>query len=91
MVHAVVSKFNSRLALKSVHDLHKSAEPLGQEQSPPNHPCYGVYFPANLRCYSPSMLTQPGSPFGLASVLSLQEKMMGHLTTLEKCEKSNSK
>ena len=73
MVPAVVSKFNSRLALKSVHnlninDLHNSAEPLGPEQSPTNHTCYGIYFPANLRCYLLSKLAQLGSSFGLASV-----------------------
>ena len=53
MVRTVVSKFNSRLALKSVHnlninDLHNSAEPLGPEQSPTNQTCYGIYFPAIL-------------------------------------------
>ena len=73
MVRAVVSIFNSRLALKSVHnlninDLQNSAEPLGPEQSPTNHTCYGIYFPAHLRCYRPSKLTQLGSSFGLASV-----------------------
>ena len=58
MVRAVVSKFNSWLALKFVHeialninDLHYSAELLDPEQSPANHTCYGIYFPANLRCY----------------------------------------
>ena len=73
MVRAVVSKFDSRFALKSVHnlninDLHNSAEPLGPEQSPANHACYGIYFSANLRCYRPSKLTQLGSSIGLASV-----------------------
>ena len=48
-IRAVVLKFNSRLALKSVqrNDLHNNAEPLGPEQSPPNHACYGIYFPAH--------------------------------------------
>ena len=75
MVCAVVSKFNSGLALKFVHeitlninDVHYSTELLGPEQSPANHTCYGIYFPANLRCYRPSKLTQLGSSFGLASV-----------------------
>ena len=77
MVRSVVSIFNSWLALKSVHeitpfkninDLHNSAQPLGPEQSPTNHPCYGVHFPAILRCYSPTKLTQLGSSFGFTSV-----------------------
>ena len=77
MVHAVDLKFNSHLALKSIHEittylninnLHNNAEPMGPEQSPTNHTCYGIYFPAILRCYRPLKLTQLGSSFGLASV-----------------------
>ena len=75
MVHAAVLKFNSRLALKSIHEittyinnLHNNAEPMGPEQSPTDHTCYGIYFPAILRCYRPLKLTQLGCSFGLASV-----------------------
>ena len=76
MVRGAVLIFNSRLALNSrslnhnlnINDLHNSAEPLGPEQNPTNHPCYGIYFPAILRCYRPYKLTQLGSPFGLKSV-----------------------
>ena len=52
----------------NINDLHNSAAPLGPEQSPTNHTCYGIYFPAYLRCYRPLKLTQLGSSFGLASV-----------------------
>ena len=41
MVHAVVLKFNSCLALNSIHEiinnLHNNAEPMGPEQSETNH------------------------------------------------------
>ena len=68
MVGAVVLIFNSRLALNfvslnhnlNINHLHISAESPGPEQSPPNHLCYGNYFPAILRCYRPSNLTQLG-------------------------------
>ena len=77
-MRAVFLIFNSRLALNSVgsgnhnvnlniNDLHNSAERLGPEQSPTNHPCYGINFAAIL-CYRPLKLTQLGSSFGLASV-----------------------
>ena len=73
MLRAVFLIFNSRLALNSVgsgnhnlnmNDLHNSVEPLGPEQSPTNHPSYGIYFAAIL-CYRPLKLTQLGSSFGL--------------------------
>ena len=50
------------------YDLRNSAEPLGPEQSPTNHLCYGIYFPDILRCYRPLKLTQLGSSFRLARV-----------------------
>ena len=28
----------------NINDLHNSAEPLGPEQSPTNHPWHGIYF-----------------------------------------------
>ena len=68
MVRAVSAPIEVRSQLKNISDLYNSAEPLGPEQSPTNHTCYGFYFPANLRCYRPSKLTQLGSSFGLASV-----------------------
>ena len=67
MVRAVVLKFNSQ-SVHEINDLHNNAEPMGPEQSPTNHTCYGIYFPAIRRCYRPSKLTQLGSSFGLANV-----------------------
>ena len=47
------------------YDLRNSAEPLGPEQSPTNHLCCSIYFPAILRCYRPLKLTQRLISFAL--------------------------
>ena len=46
-----------------------------------NHACYGIYVPANLRCYRPLKLTQLGSSFALASIWSLSLGTWDSLST----------